>query len=95
MTDFQKELPRIEIYAEENRFIGFAGCNEISGSLFFENDLLRFKDVTSTLMACAESNKEDKFVKALQSATTYSIKNNRLTLFNPSRGKLLVFKKVD
>lgn len=94
ITDFQKELPRIEIHAEENRFIGFSGCNSISGSLFFENDLLRFNNITSTLMACAENNKEDKFVKALQKTTTYLIKNNRLTLSNPS-GKLLVFKKVD
>jgi heat shock protein HslJ/uncharacterized membrane protein len=94
VTDYQKELPRIEIYAEENRFMGFGGCNSISGSLFFEKDLLRFHNITSTLMACAENNKEDKFVKVLQSTTTYSIKNNRLTLSNPS-GKLLVFKKVD
>lgn len=94
ITDFQKEFPRIEIHAEENRFMGFGGCNSISGSLFFENDLLKFNNITSTLMACAENNKEDKFVKALQNSTTYSIKNNRLTLSNPS-GKLLVFRKVD
>lgn len=35
-TDFQKEVPRIEIHAEENRFMGFGGCNSISGSLFYE-----------------------------------------------------------
>lgn len=93
-TDFQKELPRIEIHAAENKFMGFGGCNSINGNLFFENDLLRFNNIISTLMACPENNKEDKFVKALQSTTTYSIKNNRLTLSNPS-GKLLVFKKVD
>jgi heat shock protein HslJ len=94
ISDFQKELPRIEIHAEENRFMGFGGCNSISGSLFFENDLLRFNNITSTFMACAESNKEDKFIKVLQNATRYSIKDNRLTLSNQS-GKLLVFKKVD
>lgn len=94
ISDFQKELPRIEIHAEENRFIGSEGCNSISGSLFFENDLLQFNNIKSTLMACAESNKEDIFIKALQNATTYSIKDNRLTLSNQS-GKLLVFKKVD
>lgn len=93
-TDFQKELPRIEIHAAENKFMGFGGCNSINGNLFFENDLLRFSDIISTLMACPENNKEDKFIKALQSVTTYSIKNNRLTLSNPT-GKLLVFKKVD
>lgn len=66
----------------------------LCGSLFFEKDLLRFNNITSTLMACAENNKEDKLAKALQSTTTYSIKNNRLTLSNPS-GNLLIFKKVD
>ena len=48
----------------------------------------------STLMACAPGNKEDEFTKALQSTTTYTVGNNRLTLSNPS-GKFLVFKKVD
>lgn len=94
ISDFQKELPRIEIYAAENRFMGFGGCNSINGSIFYEKDLLRFTNVISTLMACASGNKEDEFTKALQSSTTYSIGNNRLTLSNPS-GKLLVFKKVD
>jgi heat shock protein HslJ/uncharacterized membrane protein len=93
-TEFQKELPRIKIHAEENRFMGFGGCNSINGNLFFEDDLLRFNNIITTLMACPENNKEDKFLKALQNTTTYTIKNNRLTLSNPS-GKLLIFKKVD
>lgn len=94
LTDFQRELPRIEIHAAENRFMGFGGCNSISGSIFYEKDLLRFSNMVSTLMACAPGNKEDEFTKALQSTITYSVGNNRLTLSNPS-GKLLVFKKVD
>lgn len=94
LTDFQRELPRIEIHAAENRFMGFGGCNSISGSIFYEKDLLRFSNMISTLMACAPGNKEDEFTKALQSTTTYTVGNNRLTLSNPS-GKLLVFKKVD
>ena len=94
LTDFQREFPRIEIHAAENRFMGFGGCNSISGSIFYEKDLLRFSNMISTLMACAPGNKEDEFTKALQSTTTYTVGNNRLTLSNPS-GKLLVFKKVD
>lgn len=94
ITDFQKEVPRIEIYAAENRFLGYGGCNSINGSLFYEKDVLRFINIISTLMACPPNNKEDEFIKALQSTTTYSIKNNKLTLSNPS-GKLLVLKKVD
>lgn len=94
LTDFQKELPRIEINSTENKFMGYGGCNAISGSIFYEKDLLRFSKVISTMMACASGNKEDQFIKALQNTTSYSIGDNRLTLSNPS-GKLLVFRKVD
>ncbi|MFB9076488.1 META domain-containing protein [Flavobacterium procerum] len=93
-TDFQKEMPRIEINSTENRFSGYGGCNAISGSIFYEKDLLRFSKVVSTLMACPSGNKENEFTKALQSTTTYSIGNNQLILSNTS-GKLAVFKKVD
>jgi heat shock protein HslJ/uncharacterized membrane protein len=94
ITDFQKELPRIEINAAENRYMGFGGCNSITGTIFYEKDVLRFKNGISTLMACAPGNKEGEFNKALQSTTTYAIGDNRLTLSNSS-GKLLVFRKVD
>jgi heat shock protein HslJ/uncharacterized membrane protein len=94
VTDFQKELPRIEIYSAENRFSGFAGCNQVNGSIFYEKDLLRFTNVASTLMACIGNNKEGEFLQALQSTTTYTVGNNRLSLSNPS-GLLLVLRKVD
>jgi heat shock protein HslJ len=94
ITDFQREFPRIEINSSENRFMGYGGCNSISGTIFYEKDLLRFSKVISTLMACAPGNKEGEFAKAIQNVTTYSIGDNRLTLSNPS-GKILVFKKVD
>lgn len=94
VPDFQKELPRIEIHAADNKFMGFGGCNTISGTIFYEKDLLRFSNIASTMMACAPGNKEDEFTKALQRTATYSVGNNRLTLSNPS-GKLLVFRKVD
>ncbi|PIF71357.1 META domain-containing protein [Flavobacterium sp. 2] len=93
-SDFQKEMPRIEINSTENRFSGYGGCNAISGQIFYEKGILRFTRVLSTLMACPQGNKESEFTKALQSTTTYSIENNRLTLSNPS-AKLLVFRKVD
>jgi heat shock protein HslJ len=94
ITDFQREFPRIEINSSENRFMGYGGCNSISGTIFYEKDLLRFSKVISTLMACAPGNKESEFTKALQNTTSYAIENNRLTLSNPTK-KLLVFKKVD
>jgi len=93
-ADFMKELPNLEINSSTNNFMGFAGCNRMNGTIFFEKGLLRFTNVITTRMACPASNKESEFLKALQSATTYQVENLKLTLSNPS-GEKLVFKKVD
>ncbi|RSK41348.1 META domain-containing protein [Mangrovimonas spongiae] len=92
-TDFKKKLPSIEINTTTNTFSGYAGCNTMRGALFYEKNLLRFTDIITTKMMCA-NNKENDVIKALKSATNYSIKNNRLHLFNPNE-ELLVFKKID
>ncbi|PVX47818.1 heat shock protein HslJ [Flavobacterium sp. 103] len=94
LTDFTKELPNLEINSTTNQFMGFAGCNRMNGTIFFERGLLRFTNTITTRMACSENNKENEFLKALQSTTTYKVKNLRLTLTNQS-GNELVFKKVD
>lgn len=91
-SDFSKEFPRIEINSTTKTFLGFAGCNRMNGSIFFENKLLRFTNIVTTKMMCEPSNKEPEFLKALQSSTIYKIENNRLSLSNPD-GELLVFKK--
>lgn len=93
-ADFSKELPNMEINTNDNKFMGFAGCNRMNGQLFFEKGLLRFTKIITTKMMCSPNNKEPEFLKALQSVTTYSIVNNQLRLSNPN-GILLVFKKVD
>lgn len=93
-SDFIKELPNIEINSSTNNFIGFAGCNRINGTIFFERGLLRFTNIITTRMACIGINKESEFLKALQSTTSFKVKDQRLTLSNPS-GEKLVFKKVD
>jgi heat shock protein HslJ/uncharacterized membrane protein len=94
ISDYNANLPRLEMNTTKNQFYGFAGCNHMTGSLFFEKGLLRFTNVASTLMACGDNNKESDFLKALQSTTSYSIGSMRLSLSNPS-GVLLVFRKVD
>lgn len=94
IADFRNEFPNLEINTTKNTFSGFAGCNRVAGSIFFENGLLRFTDIMGTKMFCGGENKESEFLKALQSTTTYEVANNRLTLSNPN-GVLLVFKKVD
>lgn len=94
LADFSKELPNLEINSSSNQFMGFAGCNRMNGAVFFERGLLRFTNVITTRMFCGENNKENEFLKTLQSTTTYKVENLRLILTNQS-GNKLVFKKVD
>ncbi|CAN1539889.1 Domain of unknown function DUF306, Meta/HslJ [Flavobacteriaceae bacterium] len=94
LDQFTKEIPYLEINSSTNQFMGYAGCNRMNGKVFFEKGLLRFNNVITTRMACGPNNKENEFVKALQSTTTYKVENMRLTLTNPS-GVEVVFRKVD
>ncbi len=89
------DVPNMEVNINDNRFSGFSGCNRMTGSLFYENDVLRFTQVASTRMACPSMEKESEFLMALQSATSYKIENNRLYLSNGSNENILVFKKID
>lgn len=91
---FLGELPMLEIRAKEKDFSGFGGCNKILGKLFQERELLRFVDISNSKMMCDPKNKEDFFLRLLQSGTAYEIKNNRLYVSNQN-GVLLVFKKID
>lgn len=93
-SDFSQGFPTMEINSGTNSFLGFAGCNRMNGSIFFEKELLRFTNIVTTKMMCQSSNKESEFLKALQSSTSYKIENNRLSLSNPD-GELLIFKKID
>ncbi len=93
-NDFMREIPRIEINTGEGKFSGYAGCNRMNGTLFSENKLLRFTDIITTRMACPGENKESAFLNALQSVTSFDIRDNRLYLSNPN-GNLLTFKKSD
>lgn len=90
-----KDVPYMEIYTEDNRFSGFSGCNRMTGSLFYEKDLLGFAQIASTQMACPKMDRESEFLKALQSSTNYKVENNRLYLSNGSEENLLIFKKID
>ncbi|RIV34816.1 META domain-containing protein [Flagellimonas lutimaris] len=89
------DVPNMEVNINNNKFSWFSGCNRMTGSLFYEKDVLRFTQVASTRMACPNMEKESEFLTALQSSTTYEVENNRLYLSNGSEENLLVFKKID
>jgi heat shock protein HslJ len=94
LADFTTELPNLEINSSTNKFMGFAGCNRMNGTIFFERGLLKFTNIITTRMACGDKNRENEFLKALQNTTNYKVENKQLTLTS-STGEALVFKKVD
>lgn len=91
VRQYGKDRPHIEINSTQNSFTGVTGNHAINGKIFFEIGLLRFTDIVVLQNVNASEN---GFIKNLQSATSYTIENNRLLLFNPS-GQLLQFKKTD
>nr|WP_315200014.1 META domain-containing protein [uncultured Flavobacterium sp.] len=94
LADFTKELPNLEINSSTNQFMGFAGCNSMNGTIFFERGLIRFTNTITTRMFCGENNKENEFLKTLQSTINYKVENLRLIITNRSNNQL-IFKKVD
>ena len=90
--DFSMGFPRLEINTKSNHFYGFAGCNGMSGSIFFEKELLRFTKIATTRKMCQTQNKEMDFIKILQSTSSYELSNGKLILRNTS-GEELIFKK--
>ena len=90
-----QDVPNMEINVSTNRFSGFSGCNRMTGSIFYEKDVLRFTQVAGTKMACQGMDKESEFLKNLQSGTQYAVANNRLYLSNGSQENILIFKKID
>lgn len=92
-SQYPNKLPSIIIDSEKNIFIGHTGCNDMKGSLFFEPNLLRFKDIITTKKMCVPDNgQEQAFLQALKSSITFKVDNDRLTLSNPN-GELLMFRK--
>lgn len=89
------ELPYMELYTQENRFSGFSGCNRMTGSLFFEWDVLRFGQIASTMMACPNMEGEGQFLEALGGITHYHLENNRLYLSKDGEAPFLVFNRMD
>jgi|GEM_PF-1372767 len=86
-------LPRLEIKISEMTFMGYGGCNNISGKLQVVNNKIKFSDIGSTRMMCP-GNFEKDFLDALKSAENWKIENMRLYLFEGEKN-VLVMRKID
>jgi len=76
--------PYIHLYGSNGSFVGYTGCNRISGfisgtgsnSIHFDNSN------PATAIPCMGGNDEQAFINALQRVNAYSISNGQLQLMD-------------
>ena len=73
------------VFAADNTFKGFAGCNKFQGNYKIENGKLSVDKVGATKMECENSNSEEEFLKALNKAVSFKIVKNQLMLKDKSK----------
>lgn len=85
------------LHSEDNRFSGFSGCNNFSGTYTLETgNRISFSQIASTRMACPDSKiDEQEILDVFNLVDNYSISGNTLTLNKAKRAPLAVFKKIE
>ena len=80
---------------QDNRIQGFGGCNSITGVYELKKGaFISFKNVASTLMACADMETEAALKKVLERADNYTIRRDTLSLNKARMAPLARFEAV-
>ncbi|MGH9341222.1 MAG: META domain-containing protein [Acidobacteriota bacterium] len=85
------------IFESETRAGGFGGCNSYGGDYQAQDGKISFSDIVSTLKACLDENatqQEQRYFSALQSAGTFELADDQLTIFYDD-GQSLVFERSE
>jgi heat shock protein HslJ len=84
------------VFGEDGVVTGFAGCNDYHGEYQTDGDKITVGPLAATRKMCAEPEgvmeTEQTFLQNFQNAASFSIENERLTLFDADGNKLLVFE---
>jgi heat shock protein HslJ len=89
------EGPSVTLLAADDKVGGSGGCNSYGGAYEITGDQLSFHNINSTLMACVDAQimqQEQRYFEALQSAGTFEVKDNRLTITYDSGQGVLEFE---
>ncbi|MBL0740102.1 META domain-containing protein [Chryseolinea lacunae] len=91
--DYTREQPRMELNPSEGTVMGVTGCNEFSGQLITHGNVIAFRQLVNTKMACGQSREKD-FLQTLNAADHFTCEERYLWLF---KGDVAVckFLKVD
>ncbi|WP_105049915.1 META domain-containing protein [Polaribacter butkevichii] len=84
----------ITLKTQNNRVTGFAGCNSVSGEFTLEEgNRIKFSKLVSTRMFCPNTD-EPAFLKVLNLADNYTVKDDVLSLNVGRRAPLAIFEAV-
>lgn len=74
--------PHFILKAKDNRIVGNSGCNSFSGTyeLTPETNRIAIYNIAMTRMACIKPTVEEAFIKVLETADNYTVKNDTLQL---------------
>jgi copper homeostasis protein (lipoprotein) len=67
-------------FTEEGRLSSTTDCNNIGGSFIKNEEMISIGQLVSTLMACEGDILESKYAEQLSLASSYTIKDNVLTI---------------
>jgi heat shock protein HslJ len=76
----EEGLASFIVFAADNTFKGFAGCNKFQGTYKIENGKFTCDKVGATKMECENSNNEEEFLKMLNKVVSFKIVQNQLML---------------
>ena len=95
MADNQEQEMYFRLETNENRVIGFAGCNTFSGSYILEpGGRIRFSPMATTMKACPDVDvNEAEFLKVFELTDNFNLQNNNILNLNVGRrAPLAVFE---
>lgn len=91
------ERPYITFDPAQSRFYGSNGCNTINGDYVLGKTSLQFKNVISTMRACADAPFEYAINQALDKVSDYAVARNGhefyMSLTSPAGEALMVLRK--
>lgn len=75
----------LQLSSEDMHVTGFAGCNQMGGRYTMDGNNLRFIQIYSTKMACADGlDLEQQYLAALDATREFRLEGNRLQLIGVS-----------
>jgi len=81
VTAANNKEAHIIFHTDGNRFSGDAGCNRFTGSYQIQdNTRIVFSQAVATRMMCLDMDTETKFLQVLETADSYSVKGDTMTL---------------